>query len=224
MNTRMIAILVRKDIGLVLLPVLLYVAVGVLSIGLMAANSHAAFYAGTVLMISAMMALGFHPPMATIVGERKEQTLAFVMSMPTTPVEYLSAKLAANLLVFFLPWALLALATMALIAASPTIPDGLMPYTAVLFGAIASGALCIIAVAIATESMQLTIATQIISNLAFQGVLFGASNLPAIKAHLHGEVAVWDQAVMAFLGAELVIGLLFMAAATWLQSRKTSFI
>lgn len=224
MNMRMMAILVRKDIALVLMPVLLYSAVGLLSIGLMAARSQSAFYAGSVLMISAMMALGFHPAMATIVGERKEQTLAFVLSMPTTPLEYMWAKIGANLVLFFVPWALLAAATMALFAASPDIPDGLMPYSMILFGAIASGALCIVAVAIATESMQLTIATQIISNLAFQAVMFGASNLPAIKANLHGAAAVWDGPVLTFLAAELAIGLSFIAAAVWLQSRKTSFI
>lgn len=224
MNTKMIGILIRKDLRLLLVPVLFYLAVGVVSIGMMGVERHAWFYAGSILLITALIGLGFHPTMATIVGERKEQTLAFVMSMPITPADYTWSKVAANLLMFFVPWALLLVACASLIVARPSMPDGLIPYAVILFGAIAAGAVLILAVAIATESLQFTIATQIVCNLAFQAVMYAASNATGIKANMKGETIVWNASVYQFIGTELAIAAVALAAMLWLQSRKTDFI
>jgi ABC-2 type transport system permease protein len=224
MNTKMIGILIRKDVRLLLTPVLFYMAVGIASIGMMGIERHVWFYGGSVLLITSLIALGFHPTMATVVGERKEQTLAFVMSMPITPTDYTSSKLAANLMMFFVPWTLLFIGCVTLISMRPSMADGLIPFTAILFGAIASGAVLILAVAIVSESLQLTIATQIACNLAFQGVMYGASNAASIKAIMQGDTVVWNTSVMQFLGTELAIALVALAATLWLQSRKTDFI
>jgi hypothetical protein len=224
MNMRMIGILVRKDLHLLRLPVLFYLAAGALSVGLMGVERHIAFYAGSVLLITALIALGFHPSMATVVGERKEQTLAFVMSMPLTPADYLWSKLLTNAVLFFIPWALLTAATVGLIVARPTLPDGLIPYALILFGAIATGAVLILCVALATESMQWTIVAQVGCNLAFQGVMYGASNVAAIRSTLNGELVVWSGPVLLFLGLEAACAALLLALTLWHQSRKTDFI
>lgn len=224
MNTKMIGILIRKDVRLLLTPVLFYMAVGIASIGMMGIERHVWFYGGSVLLITSLIALGFHPTMATVVGERKEQTLAFVMSMPMTPTDYTSSKLAANLMMFFVPWTLLLIGCVTLISMRPSMPDGLIPLTAILFGAIASGAVLILAVAIVSESLQLTVATQIACNLAFQGVMYAASNAASIKTIMQGDAVVWNTSVIQFLATELVIALVALGATLWLQSRKTDFI
>lgn len=224
MNTRMIGILIQKDVRLVLLPVLLYLLVGTLAIGMMGIAREAWFYAGSVLLITAMIALGFHPAMATVIGERKEQNLAFIMSMPITPTDYTWAKLLANLLLFLVPWALLVGGTMAMVAARPAVPDGLMPFSAILFGYIAASAMLILAVAIVTESMQWTIITQVACNLGFQGIMYGASNMASIKSTMHGNTALWSEPVLLFIGLEIAFSVLMLAATLWLQSRKTDFI
>lgn len=224
MNKHMIRILIQKDLRLVLLPVLGYFAAGLVSIGMMGVERSAWFYGGSVLLITSMMALGFHPPMATVVGERKEQTLAFVMSMPITPADYTWSKLFANLLLFFVPWALLLAAVVTMILVRPSMPDGLIPYACILFGAIASSAVVILCIGIVSESMHWTIATQIVSNLVFQAIMFAASNAPAIKATINGELIDWNSAAIAFLGVELAIAAIALPATIWLQSRKTDFI
>ena len=43
--------------------------------------------------------------MATVVEERTDQTLPFVMSLPISAAEYTTAKILANLLIFLIPWA-----------------------------------------------------------------------------------------------------------------------
>ena len=224
MNTHMIRILVRKDLRLVTLPVLCYLAAGLVSIGIMSVEQHAWFYAGSVLLITSMIALGFHPPMATVVGERKEQTLAFVMSMPITPADYTWSKLVANLMLFFIPWAILLAATIGLILLRPSLPDGLIPYSSILFGAIASSAVVILCIGIVSESLHWTIGTQIASNLLFQAVMYAASTTPAIKATMNGELVDWNAPALAFLGIELAIAVIALPVTLWLQSRKTDFL
>lgn len=224
MNTRMIAILIRKDIGLTLLPVLAYTLLGAVAIGMTGIERHAWFYGGSVLLITALIALGFHPAMATVVGERKDQTLAFVMSMPMTPTDYTCAKLAANLLLFLVPWALLLAGSMAMIAMRPAMPDGLMPFSAIVFGYLAACAMLILAVAVVTESMQWTIVVQVACNLGLQGVMYGASNIASVKSTMHGNTVVWSEPVLLFIGIEIGLSLLLLGATFWLQSRKTDFI
>ena len=224
MNTRMIQILIRKDIRLVMTPALLYLAAGAASLALMAIKTHATFYAGSVLLITSLIALGFHPSMATVIGERKEKNLAFVMSMPIAPTDFTIAKLAANLLVFFVPWTLLLIGCAVLITTHPTIPDGLLPFSLIQFGSIAVGAVLILCVAIASESMQLTIACQIAGNLAFQFIMYASSNTPTIKGAMNSDTVVWSGAVMGYLGSYAVLAVLMLVATVWLQSRKTDFL
>ena len=224
MNTTMIRILIRKDLHLVAAPALTYFAAGVLALGLMATPGRGFYYAGAVLLITALMALGFHPAIATAVGERKGQTLAFVMSLPITPTDYTAAKLACNLLVFFGPWTVLLLGCTTLIHTLAALPDGLIPFATILFCVIAANSVVILCVGMATESIPLTIVTQVASNLAFQAVMFSASNHPIIGAQMAGDTAIWSAPVLAYLSTLGIIIVLALATTIWLQSRKTSFI
>ena len=224
MNTRMIGILIRKDLDLLRLPVLVYFLVGALAVGVLGLPNEGSFYAGAVLLITALMGLSMHPAMATTVGERKEKTLAFVMSMPIKATDYTWAKLLVNLLMFFIPWAVLLGATVAMIAVRSAMPNGLIPFAAILFGAIAAGALAILCTAIVSESIPLTIATQIACNMLFQTVMYLAAHTASIKATMHGNAAVWNGEVLLFIGIEMALSALLFAATLWRQSRKTDFI
>ena len=51
--------------------------------------------------------------MVTVVEERNEQTLPFVMSLPISPMEYTTAKILANLLIFLVPLGALMLGSFA---------------------------------------------------------------------------------------------------------------
>lgn len=223
MNPHMIRILIAKDLRLAALPALLYLAAGLAAAGMMAVGEPMWMHAGGILMISALMALGFHPVMATTVRERKDQTLAFVMSMPITPADYTLSKLAANMLLFFVPWTILLLACVKVIGSTPEIPDGLVPYSTILFGYLGASAVLILGVSVVSESMQLTIAAQICCNLGFQAIVYASSHDPVISATMYGEAAVWSSPVLAYASAFLCVSLLIVLASLWLQSRKRSF-
>lgn len=224
MNATMIHHLLRKDLRLVYKPALGYFIGGLVSIMLFAMESKGAFYAGMVLMISALITLGVHPAIATVVNERKEGTLAFVMSLPISPRDYMWSKLIFNLLIFFVPWTVLLLGTCALFAWRDGIPDGLIPFVVVLFGAISVNAVLILGVAVVSESMEKTIITMAACNLAFHGVTYVAANLTPMQKHMQGPVAVWDASAFAFLAAFALIVAATFAATLWLQSRKTDFL
>jgi ABC-2 type transport system permease protein len=224
MNATMIRHLMRKDMRIVMLPVLGYVLCGLLSVVLLGMESKSAFYAGTVLMITALIVLGVHPTVSTVINEHKEGTLAFTMSLPVSPNDYVWSKVLFNLLVYFVPWTAILALTCALFAWQDAVPDGLIPLTVILFCAIATEAILILSVAVATESMEKTIGTMAACNLIFHGVFYGAGNAPGITATLHGPVAVWNGTVFAFLAAFLAISAASLALLFWRHSKKTDFI
>lgn len=224
MNATMIRLLMRKDLHMVMLPVLGYVLCGLLSVVLLGLENKAAFYAGVVLLITALVVLGVHPTISTVVHERKEGTLAFALSLPLSPRDYVCSKVLFNLLVYFVPWTVILALTCGLFAWQDAVPDGLIPLTVILFSAIATEAVLILSVAVATESMEKTIGTMAACNLLFHGVFYGAGNAAGITATLHGPVAVWNGTVFAFLGAFLAISAASLALMFWRHSKKTDFI
>jgi len=54
-------------------------------------------------LIMVIISIGAQMAVATIVTERKEQTLAFVMSLPISYREYTACKIWGNLLIFLVP-------------------------------------------------------------------------------------------------------------------------
>jgi ABC-2 type transport system permease protein len=224
MNNTMIHHLVRKDLRMMSTPVLCYFIAGLVAVAMLAMENKAAFYGGMVLMISALVTLSVHPPVNSLCHERKEGTLAFIMSLPISPRDYLWSKLIFNLLTFFVPSIVLMLITWALFAWQAAIPDGMIPFVVILFAAIGTNAVLILAVAVVTESLEKTIVTMAACNLAFHAVFYAAANLDAMQKHIGGPVAVWDGTVFAFLAAFAVIVAATLAATVWLQARKTDFL
>jgi ABC-2 type transport system permease protein len=224
MNATMFFHLMRKDLRLVAFPWACYFVSGLAAVALLGMQSKPAFYAGTVILITALCVLAVHPTITTVVNERKDGTLAFVMSLPISPRDYVISKLAFNLLAFFVPWSVLLLATCMLFSAQEAVPDGLIPFVTILFSAIGTNAVLILCVAIVTESMDKTIATMAVGNLAFHGVFYASANADGIKGALHGQVAVWSASVMIYLGAFLTLILASLALALWRHSRKTDFL
>jgi hypothetical protein len=117
MNYSMIRILILKDWYLQRWSVLASLLGGLIALGIVCLGGNAAFMVGLVLLITALIAVGAQLAVTTMVNERKEQTLPFVMSLPISYREYTSAKLLGTLLIFMLPWLTLVMAVLVLSAA-----------------------------------------------------------------------------------------------------------
>jgi ABC-type transport system involved in multi-copper enzyme maturation permease subunit len=81
-------------------------------------------------LISALIAaimLSILLPMQTVVNERKQHNLAFVMSLPISPMEYTAAKVVGNLSAFLVVWAAIAIGVLGTLARTGVF-GGLIPF------------------------------------------------------------------------------------------------
>src|ERR1700710_2365572 len=96
----MIKCLILKDWYFLRGPIAGYLAAGALALAPIAAGNEAPVYLGTVLLLTVLIGLGIHLPMATVVQERPDHPLPFVMSLPISPRDYTTAKVLANVTLF----------------------------------------------------------------------------------------------------------------------------
>src|SRR5882757_6174400 len=124
MNYSMVKHLMMKDWYLQRWAILASLAAGGITLAIIASGGKAAFMLGVILLITVLVAIGAQLAMSTMVLERKEHTLAFVMSLPISYREYTASKLLGNFLIFMIPWLALVLGSLALFAVPHGIPHG----------------------------------------------------------------------------------------------------
>jgi hypothetical protein len=128
MNLPLVWRLVRKDLHLHRLQ-LLGLSVGIPVLGLLVATLGGTRWGfmGLVLMSNALIWLTFFVPLGTVLGERKQKTQVFVMSLPISAIEYTTAKLVVGLIAYLAPWIAYLSTLPLLISRSPVIPAGSLP-------------------------------------------------------------------------------------------------
>ena len=141
----------------------------VATLGIIATGAKVAFLIGLILLIMVIISIGAQMAVATIVTERKEQTLPFVMSLPISYREYTASKIWGNLIIFLVPWVTMVLSSFGLLLWSPS-SRGLLPYTAIMSTEILLSTYLILAVALITESQGWTVAAIMVGNLAVNGL------------------------------------------------------
>lgn len=223
-NTHMIKRLVVKDWYLQRGAIVPYLGWGALALTLLALGGEYWFFAGSILLLTLLIAKGIHLAMATVIEERTGQTLSFVMSLPISPMEYTIAKVLANMLLFLTAWMALSIGTIAVIAGREAVPDGLIPFTAVILVDIFVGYCLILGVALVTESQAWTIWSIVVTNLLFQAVLYYVSHIPTVAIEMKGAEVVWSRPVLLVLLAEAAAIVLTLAITFYLRSRKTDFL
>jgi len=216
--------LISKDWYFSRWPITAYTLVGLGAVALLALPSEGAFYAGSTLLVTALISIGIHLVMASVVYERNEQTLAFVMSLPVSARQYTAAKVAANLAIFTVAWCVLTVATVGVIASRGTVPDGLIPLSLVVLGQIFASYVLLLGVAIVSESVNWTIGAIIAGNLLMQAVLYGVANAPRVKPSLTLDAISWPQPIPLVLAIELLSALAILVWTFAAQARKKEFV
>lgn len=223
MNYSMVKILMLKDWYLQRWMIVGGVAGGLASLGIIAIGSNAAFFIGLLLLITALVALGAQLSVATIVGERKEQTLPFVMSLPVSYREYTTSKIVGNVLIFLVPWVPLVIGSIALLLYSPK-SQGLIPYTAIMATEILLNVCMVVAVALVTESQGWSIAVIMLGNIGLNAIGYLVAHIDGISRWMWGPSLHWSPAASALLLAEFAIIGLMLGGTFFIQSRKTDFL
>jgi ABC-type transport system involved in multi-copper enzyme maturation permease subunit len=223
MNYSMVKSLILKDWYFHRRAILLSLAGGVVSLGIVALGGKAGFFIGLVFLISIIITIAATLVMNTLVGERENQTLAFVMSLPISYLEYTTAKILGNLLIFVPFWLTLVAGSLALIVAAPVI-HVLFAFTAIMAVEILVSTCLMIAVALVTESKGWTISAMIAGNLAINVVGYIVAHIPGIANGMWGKAIQWSPAASISLATEFALIALLLGGALFIQSRKREFI
>ncbi len=224
MNTGMVKRLVQKDWYLYRWPIAFYIGAGLVCVAALGNGGEGAFYAGCVGLLTVLISVGIHLTMGSVMEERRNHTLTFIMSLPISSNEYTLAKILANMTIFGLAWVTLFVSTVTVIASRGSVPDGLIPFAAVILGEIFFGYCLTLCVAIISESQGWTIGAMIVANLLLQATMYMASHAPAVARAMKTDAIVWHQPISGLLAAEIGGILLMLALTFYLQARKTDFL
>ena len=224
MNTSIIKQLILKDWYFNRLPLLLFSIIAVFSLGLFSINSKGTFYIGMVLIISLVVTVGAILIFSSVVNERKNQTLAFIMSLPISFLDYTKAKIISNLSVFMVFWSLLVTGILLIIYFSNHLPNGLIPISVIIMGELMVTYVLVLAVAFIKESETWTIVVMGITNVGISLFMFLISGLSAIGPYIEGSIALWNSTAISIVIIELLLAISLIGIIFYLQSRKKDYL
>jgi ABC-2 type transport system permease protein len=173
MNARTVLRLARKDISLLRWPFLLYVVLGAVAVGLSGIDERAVRSLGLTLAANVLIATCFHLVLSNVLGERRDRTLAFTLSLPVSPREIVAGKLVSSVAMYL---ACGILATTALVHLAPVDVfaamaadgrgffghlGGWAAYFGLVLGGLLAGFAVVLATAIVSESHGWTMASAV---------------------------------------------------------------
>lgn len=221
-NLPLIRLLVVKDWELFQKPLAAYVLAGIVALALLGLAKPWAFHLGSTLLIVVLVAGACFAISTSLLVERKEQTLAFVMSLPVTPLDFTLAKLAGNLLTFGVPFLVMLGGTLLVILGTP-LPDGLVVLAALVFGHILCAYGLSLAVAMRVESEGWNTFVMIASMVLINPFLMLIGQIDAIAGAVRTENIAWSGAAIAILAAQVGAFALAIALTAWSLGRRPAF-
>ncbi len=221
-NWPIIRLLMLKDWQLFQKQLAVYALSGIIALAFLGLARPWAFYIGSLLLITLLVAMACFAISTSLLVERKEHTLAFVMSLPVSPLDFTIAKLAGNLLTFAVPFTVMAVFTLIVIF-STALPDGLVVLAAPLYGHILLAYAASLAIAMKVESEGWNIFAMIGSMLLINPLIMILGQMDSIRSVVESDVIVWGRPILAILIAQVVLSLSCLAFAAWWNGRKPAF-
>lgn len=222
LNLPLIKILVQKDWYLLRKLIALYLFGALLALSFISFGEWQ-FVMGTTLLFSMVIGLGNHQLTNTIINERKDHTLPFIMSLPISPYDYVVAKLIANMTLFIIPWSLVVIATIAVFLLTP-IPDGLLPLT-VICSIYFLLCYCLTwAVGMISESEGVTLFVMVFTNCLIGPMLYLIGRVEDITKYVWSQEPNWNPAAISIIAIQLALILLAIVSAFLWQARKETFL
>jgi ABC-type transport system involved in multi-copper enzyme maturation permease subunit len=221
-NFPVVRLLVAKDWQLFEKQLAAYVAAGIVSLCLLGMARPWSFYLGSLLLIVVLVAAACFAISNSLLVERKEHTLSFVMSLPVSPLDFYLAKLLGNLVTFGVPFLVIGGGTLAVILLTP-LPDGLVVLATLIFGHVLLAYCVSLGIAMAVESEGWNTFAMIASMVLINPVIMGIGQIPAITDHVKGDDIVWSWPAVAIVSTQVLLGLAALAVTAWVHCRKKSF-
>jgi hypothetical protein len=224
MNRSLIGDLVLKDWQLYRPMILSCILAGAGALALSQWGNEPTLVIGAVVFFIAIIMAGTMLPLTGIVNERKNQHLAFLMSLPITFLEYTTAKLISTLVMFLVPWLTLVILAVSVVESRNFLPHGVIPLTLILAGLPFVGMCIMIAAALVGESEGWGMAANILCQSSYGLSWYFLVRLPAIHNNLASPSPVWNATALNILGGEFVLILVILGLTYFLQSRKRDFL
>jgi ABC-2 type transport system permease protein len=222
LNLPVIRLLVAKDWLLFQKQLAAYVSGGIFALCLLGMAKPWSFYLGSLMLIVVLVAAACFSISTSLLAERKEHTLAFVMSLPVTPLDFYLAKLLGNLVTFFVPFTIMLVGTIAVILFTP-LPDGLVVFSALVFGHVALAYAVSLSVAMAVESEGWNTFAMIGSMVLINPFIMAVGQIHAIGSLANTEVIAWSLPAVSILLAQVLLSVLVLVGTGWAHCRKPSF-
>jgi len=223
MNRSIIGQLVLKDWRLNRVLISLTLAIGLVAL-LVTQFGGLARLIGIVWFFVALCILGSMLPGSVILNERKKQTLAFIMSLPVTSVQYSIAKMLSICGLFLVPWLTLLISALVLIETRYVVPQGAVPMVLILAMLPLIGFCLISSTTLVGESEGWLVAASIVVNSSYWLGWFLLARIPSLSANWNRPAAVWNSTEIIVLCSELGAIAFIVAVTLFLQSRKRDFI
>jgi ABC-2 type transport system permease protein len=199
------------------------IPVGLASIAIVLTGKPVAFMFSVILLCMVVVGVGAQLAVVTTVNERKEQTLAFIMSLPISWREYTAAKILANLIIFLIPWLLITAGAISVLYL-PGAGHGLVPFTAIMAVEMLVTTCLIVVLGITTESQAWATVGIVCSSLGINLLGYTYAHLRGISMYMWGSKVHWTPTAWTVLLAEALTVPLLLGLAFVVQSRKTDFL
>ena len=224
MSQSILGRLILKDFYLAW-PVLagsLVLGVGTLVLALFG-GGQVTFYVGSVSFICVLILLNVFLVSSTVIQEKKDRVILFVLSLPISTTQYALVKMVASLLGFFIPFVILG-ATAFLVIDLTSIPHGLIPLTAAVMMYVCLYFCVFLAVALAVESPVWNTVVIILGNVMLNFLIAWLLNRPAVGSAVKGHLAVWSPEIICTLVVETLGSILALVLSLLTILRKKDFI
>ena len=222
-NTAIVRRLILKDWYLNRWMIFGSIPLGLGALAIVLTGKQIAFMLCIILLCMIIVGVGAQLAMVTTINERKEQTLAFVMSLPVSWHEYTAAKILANLIIFLIPWVILTAGALGVLSL-PGAAHGLIPFTAIMALEMFFTTALIVAAGIITESQAWTTVGIFCSSLGINVLGYVFAHLPGIRAYMWSNHVHWSPTAWIVLCSEALMVVLLLGLTFFIQSRKTDFL
>ena len=223
MNTFMITKLITKDWHLYKVYILGYAALGIISAGLMTVPSHTVYYLGFVGLITVLIGSSAHLAIDTVVTEKKEYQLSFIMALPINPLDYALSKVLGGLAIYLVSWVIIVICTTLIIYFSH-MPNGMLPMLIICAVEILAATTILLCAGVLSASMPVAIVTMIVLNLFFNIFIFAVAGIESIGSNIESPTAVFNATVFNLIAAELLVIVVVIVATIFIKSRKVCFL
>lgn len=222
LNLPVIKTLIAKDWILFQKQLAAYVTAGIFALCLIGMAKSWSFYLGSLLLIVVLVAAACFSISTSLLTERKEHTLAFVMSLPVTPLDFYLAKLLGNLVTFLVPFLVMSIGSIAVIAFTP-LPDGLIVFSILIFGFVALAYAVALSVAMAVESEGWNTFAMIGSMVLINPFIMSLGQIPEISKYVQTDSIVWSVPAVAILFVQATASVVVLVVTGWVHCRKPAF-